>query len=353
MVAAYNIAASLSGLISSSWIDRFDRKNSLIFLFSGFLISTLACGLAPSFWPFLIARIAAGAFGGVITSLVHAIIADLFVLSRRGMATGIVMSAFSLTSIMGVPLGIFIADHFSYPWTFYSIVLVGVLIFPLILIKLPHLTEHLKSTRKESPWLKFKTVITIPNLWTAYLLMSVSMLGSFIVIPYLAGHMVGNVGLQQTDLSYTYLAGGLATFITSRLIGKASDRFSKLKLFNVLTIISLIPMNLMTHQGPAPLWMAMILSAFFMVMLSGRMIPLMTILSTCAEPQYRGGFMSLVMAIQQMSSGLAAFIGGLIIQELPNGQLLNYPTCGHVASGFLIASLIIIRKLKFTDTHEN
>ncbi len=56
----------------------------------------------------LAARVVTGAFGGVLGGIAMAIIGDVFPDERRGRATGILMSAFSLASVLGVPFGLFL-----------------------------------------------------------------------------------------------------------------------------------------------------------------------------------------------------------------------------------------------------
>src|SRR6202040_1140318 len=98
-------SAGLASLLAARFLDRFDRKRALLGLFAGFILGTLLCAIAPSYPLLLLARAVAGAFGGVCGANVLAIIGDAFPDSRRGTATGVVMSAFSIASIMGVPLG--------------------------------------------------------------------------------------------------------------------------------------------------------------------------------------------------------------------------------------------------------
>ena len=57
----------------------------------------------------MLARVIAGAFGGPATSLSLSIIADVVPPARRGRAMGAVMGAFSIASVLGVPLGLWLA----------------------------------------------------------------------------------------------------------------------------------------------------------------------------------------------------------------------------------------------------
>src|SRR5262245_13538220 len=49
IVSVYGFSAGITGLLAARLLDRFDRKKSLLVLFSGFAIGTLMCALAPSY----------------------------------------------------------------------------------------------------------------------------------------------------------------------------------------------------------------------------------------------------------------------------------------------------------------
>ena len=67
LVSAYTLAGGVSGVLASSYIDRFDRKKLMLVLYGLFALSTLACGLAPGYVSLMCARVAAGIF----LSLIH------------------------------------------------------------------------------------------------------------------------------------------------------------------------------------------------------------------------------------------------------------------------------------------
>jgi MFS family permease len=74
VVAAYTISAGIAGLLAARFLDRFDRKSTLLVLYGGFIVGTLLCAVAPNFLLLLAARTVAGAFGGVVASVVFAIV---------------------------------------------------------------------------------------------------------------------------------------------------------------------------------------------------------------------------------------------------------------------------------------
>src|SRR5204862_3397147 len=77
-VSAYAFSAGISGLLTAGFADRFDRKKLLLFFYVGFIIGTLACGLANNYFMLISARIITGLFVGVIGYILIVIVVDLF-----------------------------------------------------------------------------------------------------------------------------------------------------------------------------------------------------------------------------------------------------------------------------------
>jgi DHA1 family inner membrane transport protein len=102
VVSSYTFAAGVAGLVASSIIDRFARRTTFIVLYSGFLLGTLFCAIAPDYQLLIAARVLTGAFGGILGGMSMAIIGDVFPENRRGRATGSLMTGFSLASVAGV-----------------------------------------------------------------------------------------------------------------------------------------------------------------------------------------------------------------------------------------------------------
>ena len=66
IVSAYGVAACLSGLLAVIWIDRLDRRRTLLCLLSGFVGTTLLCGLASSYEILLVSRCLTGGINDLL-----------------------------------------------------------------------------------------------------------------------------------------------------------------------------------------------------------------------------------------------------------------------------------------------
>ncbi len=329
LVSAYAFSACLSGLLAAWFIDRFDRKFALLALYAGFGVGTLCCSLAPNYWLLLAARAVTGAFGGVAAACVLAIIGDAIPDERRGRATGIVMLAFSLASILGVPAGLELAERFGWRTPFVALAGLSVPVLLLGYLALPPLRGHL--AQKHHAILQQWAVLIQPSLLRAYTLMIMLVLSTFTIVPYLAAYLVANTGRLKTELPYVYLAGGLATLVTMPMIGWIADRLGKLPVFRVCALLTLGAIVVVTNLPPVTLAVALLASTLFMVTSSGRMVPAMALITASAVPRHRGSFLSVNSAVQQLAAGLATLVGGFLLGKTEDGKLTGFPTVGILA----------------------
>ena len=324
LVSAYTFAAGASGLLASTYIDRFDRKKLLLVLYVLFALATLACGLAPTYGSLMVARVLAGSFGGVLSALCQTIVGDAIPFERRGRAMGIVMTSFSVSTVAGVPLGLFLAAHLSWHAPFIGIAALSGLFALFAAWTLPTMDAHLRVAHRASAWQGIQQVLGDRNHQKAFVFSALVMFAGFTVIPYITIAMQANAGLLQEQVPYLYLCGGLFTLFTARLFGRMADRRGKVWTFRRLAVAVVVPMVGITLLRDVPLWAALVVSTLFFVLMSGRMIPGMAILTSAAQPQLRGTFMTLNASVQSAAMGLAAFVGGLIIQRDAQGLVERY-----------------------------
>ncbi len=353
LVASYSFSAAFSGLLAATYIDRFERKRLLIIMFSLFGLATLACGLAPGYLSLLVARGLAGAFGGVLGTMVQTMVGDVIPFSRRARASGIVSTAFSVSTVAGVPLSLWLANHLQWraPFIFIA-VLTGLFIFVGMRI-LPELRHHLSEEKRAHPFVELFKVLRDPNHLHALLFGSLIIFSGFTVIPYITVYAVYNVGISQHDIPFVYFAGGAATLFTARLIGHWADTRGKVKVYRIIAVAAMVPILLVTHLGTSPLWVWLICTTAFFVLVSGRFIPAMAIITSSAQPRLRGTFMSLNSTMQSLAMGLATTLGGFITTQDANGLIVGYPSVGYIAIAANLIAIWFVSRIVMHDQHVN
>jgi len=347
IVSSYTLSAGVAGLLAAPVVDRFGRKAALLVLYVGFLIGTLFCGLTSSFPMLLLARVVTGAFGGILGGMALTIIGDVFPDRRRGAATGALMSAFSVASVVGVPFGLELGTRYGWQMPFRLLAVLGAAVLVFGLRALPPLRGHL-DTKPITGRALARTweALAHPNHVRAFALVVALMLGGFAVIPYISAYLVANAGVAEAELSWVYIAGGVTTLVSSPIIGRLVDRFGKLRVFWIVAPFSAVMMFAVTVLPRVGIATAAVTVALIMLGNSGRMIAAMPLIMASVEPRLRGSFMSVYSSVQHIASGLGAYLGGLILVEAADGSLRHFPRVGAIAVAATVASLYLAGRLR-------
>lgn len=345
VVSAYAISAFVSGFTAAFFVDNFDRKKLLVFAYSGFIIGTFACGIAPNYTLLLLARMVAGLFGGLIGAQILSILADSFPIERRGMAMGFLMAAFSVASVIGVPLSIYLASEYNWHMPFTAISALGLVILGFVIKYVPSMTDHIEKVKHKNKFDVVTRIFKDKNQVNALLFSFTLMFSHFAVISFMSPYMVKNVGFSEKELAYIYLFGGGVTIFTAPLIGKLSDRYGKYKIFSIFAVMAVIPLIVLTNLGQTSMATALIFTSCFFIISGGRIIPSQALISSVVDPQHRGSFMSVNSSIQQLATGLAAFVTGLVVYTDAQHHFHHFNYIGYGSAFLSIVCIVIGRKL--------
>ena len=344
LISSYSFSAAPAALLSGVFIDLFDRKKYVSVALGLFIITTFMCSLMNSYSALLIMRVFAGACGGVLTATILAILSDLVAVERRGQATSTVFAAFSLASIIGIPLGLIIADFFSYKWTFVFIALIAMITFVLVQLYIPNLKEHLNKNKKNL-WLDYKNVCLRKKYWPAFFLPTTVSFSAYLIIPFISTYLGLNLGCTEKDLSVIFFVAGFFTVVSMKVVGKLCDLYGSKKVYYIVATISFIPVYLFTNLTSKNLVIIIFVSSFFQMFVAGRFIPSMTIATKVPIQADRGAFMSIMHALRSLFSGFAALIAGLIITTSPStGLLIGFHYTGYLSIFCTIISFYIMKK---------
>jgi predicted MFS family arabinose efflux permease len=349
IVSSYTFAAGAAGLITSALVDRFDRRKAFLAMFSGFLIGTLCCALAPTYRLLLAARVVTGACGGIVGGMSMAIIGDLFPEDRRGRATSALMTGFALASVAGVPFGLELGNRFGWHIPFIALVALGAPVLVLAIKALPPLRGHLGRPHT-APWKSLRETFAEPNHLNAFALTVTLMVGSFTVVPFISTYLVANVGMTNEQLPMIYIAGGALTLIASPPIGRWADRYGKLRMYRLIAPLSALMLLIITHLPPTYAIVAAAAVGLLMVFNAGRMIAAQAMITSSVAPHRRGGFLSANASVQHIATGLGTSLGGRILsQATPTSPLLHYGTVGWIACATTLATLWLAGRIRVAD----
>lgn len=333
VVSGYAFSAGVSGILAAGFADKFDRKKMLMVFYTGFIIGTFLCALAPTYGFLMAARVITGLFGGVISAIGMAIIADLFRPEVRGRVMGFVQMAFALSQIIGVPLGWELAIRLNWHAPFWMIGAFGTVMGIIIAVYMRPVNAHLQQRVERNAFAHLKHTLQNKHYSLAFATTVLLATGGFMLMPFGSTFSIHNMGIQREDLKLVYAATGVATFLGAPLLGRLSDKLGKMRVFQAATLLTGIMVVIFTNLGLTPLVLAIVINALMMIGVFGRIIPAQAIMTSLPSMQDRGAFMSVNSSVQQISGGIASVVAGLIVYQSSSGKLLHYNILGYVILG--------------------
>ena len=345
LVSAYAIAASISALAGFFLIDRFDRKKVLLFIYIGFGIGTILCAFATSYALLVGVRFFTGLFGGMIAATILSIVSDLYPFKERGSAMGVLFASFSAASALGIPIGLYLADQGSWQLPFEILGSLALVISVVLFFIFPNMTAHVSKERK-SMLTTITSITKDKNQINALVAGFVLILAHFIIIPFISPYLIKNVGLTQSEITYQFLFGGLATVVSSPIIGRMTDKYGVMKVFIAMIVLSFIPTVIITNLSVVPVSIAIFYTTLFFIFGSGRMISPNTIITAAAPQENRGSFMSIKSSLQQMAIAVSSFLGGIIVYLGDDDLYYNYEYVGYLSILFSFFAIYLVGRIK-------
>jgi predicted MFS family arabinose efflux permease len=348
VVAAYAFSAGVAGILAAGLADKYDRKKFLLVFYTGFVIGTLLCGIAPTYQLLLAARVFTGLFGGVIGAIGMAIITDLFEINQRGRVFGFTQMGFSASQVLGIPISLWLASRWGWNSPFYLIVGLATIMGLLMAAKLQPVTGHLALQKGQAS-------NALPHLWntlkrkkyiTGYIATALLPLGGFMLMPFGSAFAEYNLGVAEEQLPIIFLATGIASMAVFPILGRLSDKYNKVTIFAIASAWSIVMVILHTHWYQIPLWLVLTSNVFMFAGIMGRIVPSTILISAMPEMRDRGAFMSINSSLQQLAGGIASVIAGyIVVQETPKSVLQNIDVVGFVVAAVSLISVYVIYRV--------
>ena len=342
VVSVYAFSAGAAGFLAAGFADKYDRKKLLLFFYSGFILGTVLCGVATSYQFLLFARVVTGLFGGVIGSIVSAIMIDIFPMSMRGRVMGFIQTAFAASQILGLPLGLYLSNHLGWRAPFFMIVAVSIFVGFFIVRYLKPVDAHLNLHPDRNAFHHLVTTLTTSKYLFAFGVTALLSLGGFMLMPFGSAYTVNNLGIHIDNLPIIYLVSGIVSIIVGPLVGRASDRFGALAVFAFGTFFNVVLVTIYTNLGVTPLYLVIMVNALMFVGIFSRMIPSQTLMSAIPDPASRGSFMSVSSSLQQFAGGFASIVAGLIVVQRTDGFIEHFPVLGYILVATSLISLVMM-----------
>ncbi|MFW1773377.1 MFS transporter [Acinetobacter seifertii] len=331
----YTLGAVLSGIIAFYWIDHFNKKRFLIINMALLGLLTLLTTCTSSFSLLLALRFCAGLVGGTTMGVGISILINNAPPNLRGKMLATVIASFSIVSIVGMPTILFLCTHYGWHVALWLISTLCVLALALIVSFIPKDQVSLDTLRA-------------PPLDADILLFaSANALVQFspmLVIPILAPLMIQQLGASQDLLPWLFFSGGVMGYVSTKITGALTSRFSALILATASTLVFILSLLIpMLGYPQAGLFISLFLGASYSRLVSSSVVTMQF-----PNDRQRAGFSSLQTSIMYLLTTVAFFLSAFLLPAhgmTPQSVNTLLSVCAISAAGFPILVIVLQKKL--------
>ncbi|MEN8406397.1 MFS transporter [Acinetobacter seifertii] len=331
----YTLGAVLSGIIAFYWIDHFNKKQFLIINMVLLGLLTLLTTCTSSFSLLLALRFCAGLVGGTTMGVGISILINNAPPHLRGKMLATVIASFSIVSIVGMPTILFLCTHYGWHVALWLISALCVLALPLIVSFIPKDQVSLDTFR--APPLDVDTILFA----SANALVQFS---PMLIIPILAPLMIQQLGASQDLLPWLFFSGGVMGYVSTKITGALTSRFSALILATASTLVFILSLLIpMLGYEHAALFISLFLGASYSRLVSSSVVTMQF-----PNDRQRAGFSSLQTSIMYLLTTVAFFLSAFLLPAhgmTPQSVNTLLSVCAISAAGFPILIIILQKKL--------
>ncbi|MEQ1161322.1 MFS transporter [Acinetobacter calcoaceticus] len=331
----YTLGAVLSGIIAFYWIDHFNKKRFLIINMALLGLLTLLTTCISSFSLLLALRFCAGLVGGTTMGVGISILINNAPPNLRGKMLATVIASFSIVSIVGMPTILFLCTHYGWHVALWLISALCVLVLPLIVSIIPQDPVSLDTLPKQ-PLDRDTLLFASSNALVQF--------SPMLVISILAPLMIQQLGASQDLLPWLFFSGGVIGYLSTKITGALTSRFSALILATGSTIVFILSLliPILGYQY-ATLFITLFLGASYSRLVSSSVVSIQF-----PDDRQRAGFSSLQTSIMYLITTIAFFLSAFLLPD--HGMALQNVNkllmiCAISAAGFPILVIIMQKKL--------
>ncbi|MCW5589136.1 MAG: DHA2 family efflux MFS transporter permease subunit [Legionellales bacterium] len=119
VLTSYIVSSAIVMVLTGFLVDKYGRRRLLITSMSGFLISSMLCGLSMNLIQIVLFRTIQGIFGASLIPLSQYILRDTFPKHEQGMAMAIWGTGIMAAPVLGPTIGAYITEILNWRWVFY------------------------------------------------------------------------------------------------------------------------------------------------------------------------------------------------------------------------------------------
>lgn len=248
IIFSYLLGFSAPQLLFGPLTDRFGRVGFMKLCMVGFILTSIACAFAPSFWALIGFRFTQGILSGGVRVIAVAVVRDL--LAGRGMASvmSLIMTVFMIVPIIAPIIGAEVMV-FSWRWTFGILVILGVVNLIWVSIRLPEtLPPEKRRPLNVGKFIQAYSRVLRYRETTGYLIASGIIYGSLFAFLGASEQIFHDVFDRGENFAYWFAGMALAMAVVSFANSRLVERFGMQRISH-LAVIAFIAFAVLNYIG--------------------------------------------------------------------------------------------------------
>lgn len=326
--------------LGSALSARFPRFATHLTLIGIFLAGNLLCAFAPNYAVLVVARIMIALVSGTLVAVAMTYVPDVTTDRFRTKFIAWVFSGFSIASVVGVPVGTWVANTFGWRWAFHMINVLTIMLIVGMVVALPRNSHIVKIGFLPQFRLFFDRRIQLGVLTVVF-----GAAASYVFYTYLTPIMRDEVHVPEQYLSVGLVIFGAACLWSNLYGGKLADRGRGVEpLTHIRPIYCahavLMASLVVAHWVPVYGALLLVVLGMFMYLQNSASQVLYMDVASQSHP----GSLNLAASLNSMSFhigiALGSAVGGLI-----NGHF-GLMWLGPVGALFLVCAIVITTMLR-------
>ena len=229
LITAFSLTFALGSPLLAVATSRFERKRVLLVSMLAFGLFNVIAALVQDYAMLFIARLGMALAAAVFMPAASAYAVAVSPVARRGRALSIIFAGLTISTLVGVPLGVFVGQEFGWRSVF-------VLAALLSLLTLAGLWTYLAPSRSTTGSVTLGQRIAVarrPDVLGALSVTVLFMTGVFAIYTYIAPFLEMAAGLSGSAIAVVLFVFGVGATIGNLASGAISDRIGASRVVTV------------------------------------------------------------------------------------------------------------------------
>ena len=334
LISGYALGVAVGAPVLTLASRRWPRKFLLMALMGIFIAGNVAAVFAPSYEWLLAARVLTSLTHGTFFGVGAVVATGLVPAEKKASAIALMFSGLTLATLLGVPAGTWIGQHWGWRMSFAAVSAIGVVALAILMLFVPRNI----STPGQHSLAEELSVLRRPQMWLGLAITVVGFAGVFALYTYIEPLLTQITHMSNQLVATTLLLFGAGLAIGNTAGGKLADRAGVMAAL-LITLLALMAVLLLGHWmfASTPLAIAYVLvlgiAAFATV------APMQMAVLQAAGSAGMNLASSLNIAAFNLGNALGAWLGGQVIAHSMGLTSIAWVGAALAAAGLALTVL--------------